>query len=180
MPFDKKVGEVNEGPARTSVKKGHRVKSATNDGNPKIGVRRAPNSDNGTLEDGINVNEAVKKLKAKNKKLNEEVEALTKGLREAYMTNVNLGKVTRLFLENVTTQAEKLNIVERFANEAKTPKQAQALYESISKQLTKAGAEKAQMTESKTEEKTVVNENKVYKSQDLLNTIDLMNRVNNL
>ena len=180
MPFDKKVGEVNEGPARTSVKKVHRVKSATNDGNPKIGVRRAPNSDNGNLEDGINVNEAIKKLKAKNKKLNEAVKELHKGLKEAYMTNVNLGKITKLFLENTTSQAEKLNIVERFSNEAKTPKQAQALYESISKQL--ANSNKSTIDESKTSEKAVVTESKapVYKSQDLLNTIDLMNRVINL
>ena len=96
------------------------------------------------------------------------------------MTNVNLGKITKLFIENTTTQAEKLQIVERFSNEAKTPKQAQALYESISKQLVKAGTEKAQMTESKAAEKSVVNESKTYKSQDLLNTIDLMNRVINL
>ena len=177
MPFDKKVGEVNEGPARTSVKKTHRVKSATNNGNPQIGVRRAPNSDNGKLEDGINVNEAIKKLKAKNRKLNEAVKELHKGLQEAYMTNVNLGKITKLFLENTTTQAEKLNIVERFSNEAKTPKQAQALYESISKEL----AKKTTVDESKITEKTVVTESKapVYKSQDLLNTIDLMNRVLN-
>ena len=178
MPFDKKVGEVNEGGARTSVKKTHRVKSASNEGNPKIGVRRSPNSDNGKLEDGIEVNEAIKKLKAKNKKLNEAVQELHKGLKEAYMTNVNLGKITKLFLENTTTQAEKLNIVERFSNEAKTPKQAQALYESISKQLSKS---KAPMTEAVvTEKKDTVNESKTYKSQDLLNTIDLMNRVINL
>jgi len=177
MPFDKRV---DEGGARTSVKKTHRVKSASNEGNPKIGVRRSPNSDNGTLEDGINVNEAMNKLKAKNKKLNEAVSELHNGLKEAYMTNVNLGKITKLFLENVTTQEEKLNIVERFSNEAKTPKQAQALYEAISKQLTKAGAGKAQMTESNAAEKTVVKENKIYKSQDLLNTIDLMNRIINL
>ena len=177
MPFDKKVGEINEGPARTSVKKTHRVKSATNDGNPKIGVRRAPNSDNGELEDGINVNEAIKKLKAKNKKLNEAVKELHKGLKEAYMTNVNLGKITKLFLECSTTQAEKLQIVERFSNEAKTPKQAQALYESISKELSK----KTVVDEGKVTEKTVVTESKapVYKSQDLLDTIDLMNRVLN-
>jgi hypothetical protein len=94
------------------------------------------------------------------------------------MTNVNLGKITKLFLESTTTQAEKLQIVERFSNEAKTPKQAQALYESISKEL----AKKTTIDESKvTEKKQVVNENKtVYKSQDLLNTIDLMNRVINL
>ena len=126
---------------------------------------------------GDELAEAVKKLKAKNKKLNEAVKELHKGLKEAYMTNVNLGKITKLFLENTTTQAEKLNIVERFSNEAKTPKQAQALYESISKELSK----KTVVDESKVTEKTVVTESKapVYKSQDLLNTIDLMNRVLN-
>ena len=175
IPFDKRV---DEGGARTSVKKTHRVKSASNDGNPKIGVRRSPNSDNATLEFDVEVNEAVKKLKAKNKKLNEAVKELHKGLQEAYMTNVNLGKITKLFLENTTTQAEKLQIVERFSNEAKTPKQAQALYESISKQLVN---NKTAISESKATGKTVVSESKapVYKSQDLLNTIDLMNRVLN-
>ena len=93
------------------------------------------------------------------------------------MTNVNLGKITKLFLECSTTQAEKLQIVERFSNEAKTPKQAQALYESISKELSK----KTVVDEGKVTEKTVVTESKapVYKSQDLLDTIDLMNRVLN-
>ena len=177
MPFDKKVGEVNEGGARTSVKRDHRVKSATNNGNPQIGQRRSPNSDNGDLEDRSKLQEAIKKLKAKNKKLNEAVKELHKGLKEAYMTNVNLGKITKLFLESTTTQAEKLQIVERFSNEAKTPKQAQALYESISKEL----AKKTTVDEGKVTEKTVVTESKapVYKSQDLLNTIDLMNRVLN-
>ena len=178
MPFDKKVGEVNEGPARTSVKRDHRVKSATNnDGNPQIGPTRSPNSDNAEPEDRAKLQEAIKKLKAKNKKLNEAVKELHKGLKEAYMTNVNLGKITKLFLESTTTQAEKLQIVERFSNEAKTPKQAQALYESISKELSK----KTVVDESKVTEKTVVAESKapVYKSQDLLNTIDLMNRVLN-
>ena len=141
-------------------------------------MRRSPNSDNATLEFDVEVNEAVKKLKAKNKKLNEAVKELHKGLQEAYMTNVNLGKITKLFLENTTTQAEKLQIVERFSNEAKTPKQAQALYESISKQLVN---NKTAISESKATGKTVVSESKapVYKSQDLLNTIDLMNRVLN-
>ena len=179
MPFDKKVGNVDEN-VRTAVKnrttaKSLQPKTRKENGNFQNGRH------NSTAGEGYEeMNEAIKKLKAKNKKLNEAVAELHKGLQEAYMTNVNLGKITKLFLENVTTQAEKLNIVERFSNEAKTPKQAQALYESISKQLTKAGAEKAQMTESKASEKSVVNENKTYKSQDLLNTIDLMNRVINL
>ena len=181
MPFDKKVANVDEATnvggavqQRAMGSKSH-IPSGRKDYSPKPKHHVSTDGD----YDG-NVNEVIKKLKAKNKKLNETVQELTKGLRGAYMTNVNLGKVCKLFIENTTSQAEKLNIVERFSNEAKTPKQAQALYESISKQLTKAGTEKVQMTESKTNEKATVNESKTYKSQDLLNTIDLMNRVMNL
>ena len=176
MPFDKKVGNVDENQTTSKYQKRHEVKTkATNSGEKK----NPEKSRNTSIENEYNaeINETIKKLKAKNHKLNEAVKELHKGLKEAYMTNVNLGKITKLFLENTTTQAEKLNIVERFSNEAKTPKQAQALYESISKELTK----KTVVDESKVTEKTVVTESKapVYKSQDLLNTIDLMNRVLN-
>jgi len=176
MPFDKKVGKVDENQTTSKYQKRHEVKTkATNSGEKK----NPEKSRNTSIENEYNaeINETIKKLKAKNHKLNEAVKELHKGLKEAYMTNVNLGKITKLFLENTTTQAEKLNIVERFSNEAKTPKQAQALYESISKELSK----KTVVDESKVTEKTVVTESKapVYKSQDLLNTIDLMNRVLN-
>ena len=179
MPFDKKVDEgansvSSQNVAKTNKSVNHHY---GRDGKgDTIHSRSKVMSANGDYK-GDELAEAVKKLKAKNKKLNEAVKELHKGLKEAYMTNVNLGKITKLFLENTTTQAEKLNIVERFSNEAKTPKQAQALYESISKELSK----KTVVDESKVTEKTVVTESKapVYKSQDLLNTIDLMNRVLN-
>ena len=176
MPFDKKVGNVDENFTTSKYQKRHEVKTkATNSGEKKNPMQTR----NTSIENEYNaeINETIKKLKAKNHKLNEAVKELHKGLKEAYMTNVNLGKITKLFLESTTTQAEKLNIVERFSNEAKTPKQAQALYESISKELSK----KTVVDESKVTEKTVVTESKapVYKSQDLLNTIDLMNRVLN-
>lgn len=180
MPFDKKVGEVNEGgynvggaAEQRAVGAKSRIPNGRKEYGPK--VKHRVSTENQYEGD---VNEAIKKLKAKNKKLNEAVKELHKGLQEAYMTNVNLGKITKLFIENTTTQAEKLQIVERFSNEAKTPKQAQALYESISKQLVN---NKPAIDESKATEKAVVTESKapVYKSQDLLNTIDLMNRVLN-
>ena len=176
MPFDKKVGNVDENQTSAKYQKRREAKTrGTNSGDKEKPMQTR----NTSIENEYNaeINETIKKLKAKNKKLNEAVKELHKGLKEAYMTNVNLGKITKLFLENTTTQAEKLNIVERFSNEAKTPKQAQALYESISKELTK----KTVVDESKVTEKTVVTESKapVYKSQDLLNTIDLMNRVLN-
>lgn len=176
MPFDKKVGNVDENQTSAKYQKRHEVKTrGTNSGDKEKPMQTR----NTSIENEYNaeINETIKKLKAKNKKLNEAVKELHKGLKEAYMTNVNLGKITKLFLESTTTQAEKLQIVERFSNEAKTPKQAQALYESISKEL----AKKTTVDESKVTEKTVVTESKapVYKSQDLLNTIDLMNRVLN-
>ena len=178
MPFDKKVGEkVDENFTTSKYQKRHEVKTkATNSGEEKNPMQTR-NTSIGN-EYNAEINETIKKLKAKNKKLNEAVKELHKGLQEAYMTNVNLGKITKLFLENTTTQAEKLNIVERFSNEAKTPKQAQALYESISKQLAN---NKTTIDESKATEKAVVTESKspAYKSQDLLDTIDLMNRVLN-
>ena len=176
MPFDKKVGSVDENFTTSKYQKRHEVKTkATNSGEKKNPMQTR----NTSIENDYSaeINETIKKLKAKNKKLNEAVKELHKGLKEAYMTNVNLGKITKLFLESTTTQAEKLQIVERFSNEAKTPKQAQALYESISKEL----AKKTTVDEGKVTEKTVVTESKApaYKSQDLLDTIDLMNRVLN-
>lgn len=176
MPFDKKVGNVDENQTGAKYQKRREVKTrGTNSGDKEKPMQTR----NTSIENEYNaeINETIKKLKAKNKKLNEAVKELHKGLKEAYMTNVNLGKITKLFLECSTTQAEKLQIVERFSNEAKTPKQAQALYESISKELSK----KTVVDEGKVTEKTVVNESKapVYKSQDLLDTIDLMNRVLN-
>ena len=179
MPFDKKVDEgansvSSQNVAKTNKSVNHHY---GRDGKgDTIHSRSKVMSANGDYK-GDELAEAVKKLKAKNKKLNEAVKELHKGLKEAYMTNVNLGKITKLFLESTTTQAEKLQIVERFSNEAKTPKQAQALYESISKEL----AKKTTVDEGKVTEKAVVTESKapVYKSQDLINTIDLMNRVLN-
>ena len=176
MPFDKKVGNVDENQTTTVSQRSHKLKTwrQTSGDDDERKVSKSI-SKGGTYE--AQVNETIKKLKAKNHKLNEAVKELHKGLKEAYMTNVNLGKITKLFLECSTTQAEKLQIVERFSNEAKTPKQAQALYESISKELSK----KTVVDEGKVTEKTVVTESKapVYKSQDLLDTIDLMNRVLN-
>lgn len=118
-----------------------------------------------------------KKLKAENKALKETLIALKGNLSEAYVTNVNLGKITKLFLENTTTQAEKVDIVNRFSNEAKTVEQSKALYESIKRELNKPATTQVTVNESMGKaDATVINEN-VYKSKDLLKSIDLMNRM---
>jgi hypothetical protein len=121
----------------------------------------------------------VKALRKENKALKEAIVAIRKNLSEAYVTNANLGKITKLFLENTTSQSEKVDIVNRFSNEAKTIEQSKALYESIKRELNKTNPT-LNINESKTANGTqMINENKVYKSDDLLKTIDLMKRITN-
>ena len=130
----------------------------------------------GEYESLVNEN---KKLKAEVKSLKEAILAIRKNLSEAYVTNANLGKITKLFLENTTSQAEKVDIVNRFSNEAKTIEQSKALYESIKRELSKTNTS-LNINESVTANGTkMINEEKVYKTDDLIKTIDLMRRITN-
>ena len=73
----------------------------------------------------------------------------------------------------------KVDIVNRFSNEAKTIEQSKALYESIKRELNKTNPT-LNINESVTANGSkVLNEDKVYKSDDLIKTIDFMNRVMN-
>ena len=126
-----------------------------------------------------NESKELKSIKNENKELKKAILELRKNLNEAYITNVNLGKITKLFLENATSQEEKADIVNRFTNEAKTIEQSNTLYESIDKQLKKKqqiNLNESSATANGTKE---LNEQKIYKSNDLLKTIDLMGRVLN-
>lgn len=130
----------------------------------------------GEYEEVVNEN---KRLKQENKTLKEAIIAIRKNLSEAYVTNANLGKITKLFLENTTSQAEKVDIVNRFSNEAKTIEQSKSLYESIKRELNKTNPS-LNINESVTANgSNSINENKVYKSDDLIKTIDLMRRITN-
>lgn len=125
------------------------------------------------------VNESLKQLKEENQALKNAVVDLKKELKEAYMTNVNLGKITKLFLENTTTQKEKIDIINRFTNEAKTVKQSTELFESINKQL-KAERRANPVLEQKSATpvaKQTINETKIYESDDLKATKDFMKRM---
>lgn len=126
-----------------------------------------------------NYEEVVEAYKRENKELRESIKDLKKAITEAYIVNTNLAKITRLFTENTVSQDEKREIVDRFANEAKTVEQSKSLYESIDKQL-----KQKQVTLSNTkpmsavEGKQNVNES-TFKSKDLLNTLDLIKRMQN-
>ena len=126
----------------------------------------------------------IKKAKAiqkENKELKNALEQLKGALKEAAMTNVNLGQVTKLIIEHTTTREEKVNILNRFHNEAKTIEQSKALYEAISKELSK-NVNSLNLNENKvsTAKGSEINESVIYKSKELQKTIDLMDRMKNL
>ena len=128
---------------------------------------------------GVNESKELKAIKKENRDLKKAVIELRKNLNEAYITNVNLGKITKLFLENTTSKAEKVDIVNRFSKEANTVEKSQALYESINRELKKNNKSISLNESSQTANGTkALNENS-YKSQEVLKTIDFMNRVLN-
>lgn len=124
------------------------------------------------------INEAYKK---ENAQLKECAKELGKNINESYVVNTNLAKITRLFTENVVNQQERIDIVNRFANEAKTVEQSNALYESINNELKKNGNKNLTLENNapaKAEENKQLNE--VKKSKGLLDTLDLIKRMGNL
>lgn len=98
-------------------------------------------------------------------------------LQEAAVTNYNLGQIVRLISENTTTKDEKKEIITRF-NEAKSIEQAKQLFESISCELQKKQTmninEDKQFTANSSK---MINETQIYKSKDLLDSLDLMHRL---
>lgn len=119
------------------------------------------------------INEAYKK---ENIALKKGTKELKESVKEAYVVNTNLAKITRLFTENVVSQDERREIVNRFANEAKTIEQSKALYESINKELKKNQKQITLESNVPGKVESKLDENK-YKSQDLLNTLDLIKRI---
>lgn len=131
--------------------------------------------------DGENVSEAIKRKASKifreNNELKHALNKFRNVLKEAAVTNVNLGNIIKLISENTTSQDEKMEIIERFGKEANTVGASKSLYESISRQLKKN--DKLNINESKGFEnsKSKINETTIYKSQDMLNSLDLMHRL---
>lgn len=183
QPFEKTVSEETqeEAPVEEATNIGGAVQQRTSSKShiPDNRKEHGPKAKR-HVSAGGDYNEVVEAYKKENKQLKEAVVALRKTINEAYITNVNLGKITKLFVENSVTQNEKLDIINRFSNEAKTVEQSKALYESISKQLQKGPKQVTLEEKSMTVEGSApINENKIYRSQDLINTLDFMKRMEN-
>ena len=115
---------------------------------------------------------------AENKELKETLTDLMEQLKKVSVTNHNLAQIIKLVSENTTSKDEKKEIIERFKNEGKTIEASKALYESISRELQKTN--KMNITEEKSltvESSNKINETPIYKSQDMLDSLDLMHRM---
>jgi hypothetical protein len=113
-----------------------------------------------------------------NKELKSTLTDLMEQLKKVSVTNHNLAQIIKLISENTTSKDEKKEIINRFKNEGKTIEASQALYESISRELQKSN--KMSITEDKNltvESSKKINETPIYKSQDMLDSLDLMHRM---
>ena len=134
----------------------------------------------GGEEDSVSEN-FVKRANAaltENKELKGALTDLMEQLKKVSVTNHNLAQIIKLISENTTSQDEKKEIINRFKNEGKTVEASAALYESISRELKKSN--KMNITEDKSltvESSKKINETPIYKSQDVLDSLDLMHRM---
>ena len=116
------------------------------------------------------------KIFNENKQLKAALMQFKGTLEEAAVTNVNLGNIIKLVMENSTSKDEKKEIIARFGNEANTVAASNALFESISRDLKK----KSKMNIDESKEYGVdnkINETQIYRSNEILNSLDLMHRI---
>ena len=113
-----------------------------------------------------------------NKELKSTLTDPMEQLKKVSVTNHNLAQIIKLVSENTTSQDEKKEIINRFKNEGKTIDASKALYESISRELKKTN--KMNITEDKSltvEGSKKINETPIYKSPDVMESLDLMHRM---
>ena len=129
---------------------------------------------------GTKVESIIKKANKifeENKQLKSALMQFRNTLEEAAVTNVNLGNIIKLVMENSTTKDEKQEIIARFGNEAKTVEASNTLFENISRDLKK----KSKMNIDESREYAVnenkINETQIYRSNDILESLDLMHRI---
>ena len=138
-------------------------------------------STKGEYDQGIANESFIKRANAvleENKELKSTLTDLMEQLKKVSVTNHNLAQIIKLVSENTTSQDEKKEIINRFKNEGKTIESSKALYETISRELQKTN--KMNITEEKSltvEGSQKINETPIYKSQDLLDSLDLMHRM---
>lgn len=134
---------------------------------------------NTTLE---NIKRKANAIFKENKELKQVLAQLKGKLEESIVINASLGKIIQLVTENTTSKDEKVNIVKRF-NNVKTIQESRELYNTISNELksvhnnTKTVVNESMDKQIAEGKNNNIIETSIYKSTDLSNTLDLMNRM---
>lgn len=118
-----------------------------------------------------------------NKQLRQIVGKLRDKVEESIVVNSSMGKIVKLVMENATSQDEKVSIVKRF-NNVKTVAEAQSLYETIDRELKSTNKNINENIQSAVNgqviaesAKTNIVETSLYQSEDLAQTVGLMERL---
>lgn len=185
-----------EGPGRRhAVKTHHNTNKTTHTGregseggrlvNPSTESDYQPDKEEDRADEAIK--RKANKVFRENKELKAVAGKIKDKLEESYLLNYNLGRVVKIITENSTTREEKIDIVNRFS-ESKSIEESNRLYETISKELNSskktADIEKSlngPITEARSiDYKPSVVETSMYRSEDLHETLDLMERMDRL
>jgi hypothetical protein len=191
QPFDGEKGKTVEESIHTVTQNGPQRRSTTTSEAPetsrskKVGrnlrLASKPGQVKGTGEaayTGVeeSLSRRVNKTLRENKALKNTLNTVMTSLKEAAVTNCNLAQIVKLISENSTTQDEKREIIGKFAKQAKTVEASKALYESISEDLKKT--KKMNITENNLSVGSKkINETTIYKSPDVMESLDLMHRM---
>lgn len=146
------------------------------------GQKISSTSDNSYSTQFENIKRKANAIFKENKELKGVLAQLKGKLEESIVINASLGKIIQLVTENTTSKDEKVNIVQRF-NNVKTIQESRELYKTISNELKSVhNNSKAVINESMDKQiaegkNNNIIETSIYKSTDLSNTLDLMDRM---
>lgn len=197
-PFNKKVNSELEEAAMVRTENDPTARGTTmsqsatpEENRKKRNTRYQGRQVTGTGESPTNnsdeTNESIKRkaraIFEENKQLKAIAEQIKDRLNDACVVNASLGKIIKLVTENSTTRDEKINIVNRF-NNVKTINEGKELYETISNELKNSHSINnvgktmdVQLSEAK---KGEIVETSMYKSEDLAETLSLMERLDRI
>ena len=197
-PYDDDVNEGCENECGYIEEGGHTVtqngpysrgdgKTWTNDASHKTprngsraGVKEKGTADNMYSDVSESIKKKANQIFLENKQLKALMGKLQSQVNEAIVVNQSLANVIKIINENATTVNEKKDILRRF-NECTTREESNKLYSVISEELKRegkthsnvAGTINSQLSESR--DRAV--ETPMFKSQDLSDTLDFMNRL---
>lgn len=146
----------------------------------RAGVKEKGTADNMYSDVSESIKKKANQIFLENKQLKALMGKLQNQVNEAIVVNQSLANVIKIINENATTVNEKKDILRRF-NECSTREESNKLYSVISEELKRegkthsnvAGTINSQLSESR--DRAV--ETPMFKSQDLSDTLDFMNRL---